>query len=252
MIIGKRSTWKEIYEIENRGSWYKISSNYRIFVSTEGEICKFNKNTKNIIRTFGSKNKYLQTYIECLDCQNIVNFHVLIHRLVAYAFLEKKECDTDVNHKDGNPTNNNVNNLEWVTHIENVRHALDTGLTPMKHTKESIEMIAKLLMDGLSNKEVADIMTKKGYECTLDQIYRIRNKDNYARFTEKYTFPTWHKRNAKNKELAIKVKDLMRAGLSTKEITKLLSLKEIYTPSQLRVFLYRIRHGLVWKDDLTT
>lgn len=50
-----------------------------------------------------------------------------IHRLVASTFIDgdhKKE----VNHKDGNKTNNNVNNLEWVTRSENQKHAFKIGL----------------------------------------------------------------------------------------------------------------------------
>lgn len=47
-----------------------------------------------------------------------------IHRLVALAFLEPAaDGQTVVNHKDGNPRNNKVDNLEWATVGENARHA---------------------------------------------------------------------------------------------------------------------------------
>ncbi len=45
-----------------------------------------------------------------------------IHRLVAAAFLEGVG---EVNHKDGNKANNNVQNLEWVSHQDNVIHSWD-------------------------------------------------------------------------------------------------------------------------------
>lgn len=52
----------------------------------------------------------------------------LVHRLVAFAFIPKIEGKNCINHIDGNPKNNSVENLEWCTHLENNRHAFETGL----------------------------------------------------------------------------------------------------------------------------
>lgn len=51
-----------------------------------------------------------------------------VHRLVALAFLPPIEGKEIVNHKDNDPLNNDVGNLEWVTSQENTQHAVRMGV----------------------------------------------------------------------------------------------------------------------------
>jgi len=52
----------------------------------------------------------------------------LVHVIVARKFIPNPENLPIVNHKDGNKSNNHVDNLEWFTHQLNAQHAIDTGL----------------------------------------------------------------------------------------------------------------------------
>ena len=60
-----------------------------------------------------------------------------VHRLVAYAFLRKDELADEVDHIDGNPANNRVENLRWVTHIENMNN-------PISRTRHTTHIIKQL------------------------------------------------------------------------------------------------------------
>lgn len=91
-------------------------------VSSLGRV----RNDKNgYILKGGLQNGYYSVSIPIAPGKNK---HFRINRLVAQAFIPNPHNKQFVNHIDGDKSNNNVNNLEWVTPSENAIHAYKTGL----------------------------------------------------------------------------------------------------------------------------
>lgn len=68
--------------------------------------------------------------------------NLYVHRLVLQTFVPHDKYDEmEVNHKDGDKSNNELENLEWVTSEENIKHAWESGLIERRtpKTKESRE-----------------------------------------------------------------------------------------------------------------
>jgi len=87
-----------------------------------------------------------------------------VHRLVAKAFCDNPKDKGYVNHLDGDKHNNHVDNLEWVTHSENMKHACENGL--QINSEKQREAAAKQAYEmGMQNRKL-----------TMQQAREIRQR----------------------------------------------------------------------------
>lgn len=115
--------WKDIVGFEGR---YSISNLGRVKSLSRMVNSRWNKQRRieSKILKFGvHHNRYEHITLRSSDGDKTIN----IHKLVANAFLDKKDTDECVNHLDRNTFNNRADNLEWCTTEENVAHAKRNG-----------------------------------------------------------------------------------------------------------------------------
>ena len=87
--------------------------------------------------------------------KNGVRHRFQIHRIVAMKYLKNYENKPEVNHKDFNPSNNKLENLEWATEKENVSHSMRHGRRSKKLTPEKVCAVRSMLKEGVPQYSIA-------------------------------------------------------------------------------------------------
>jgi hypothetical protein len=114
--------YEGLYQVSN---WGKVKSISRTIRRSNGRLHTVKE---KYLKLFPDNCGYMVAYLNKSGKKH--NFRV--HRLVAKAFIPNLKNKPQVNHKDGNKTNNNVENLEWCTNGENQIHAFQNGLNHHK------------------------------------------------------------------------------------------------------------------------
>lgn len=117
-----------------------------------------------------------------------ISHRVSVHRLVAKYFLDCFQEHLVVNHKDGNKLNNRADNLECITHAENIQHAVDTGL--LVHRSREYKVLGKLKVleifkllheNELTSREIAVL-----YSVDISTIHCISARKTYKKVINPY------------------------------------------------------------------
>lgn len=162
--------------------WKTIEGYTDYQISNYGKIKSFKYNKEKILKHSLDSDEYSLIIL----CSNKNKFTKTIHRLVANAFINNPDNKPQVNHKDGNKQNNNVDNLEWVTISENIIHAYKNNLktqqgisnTNCKLSENEVLTIHGLYLSGMTQSIISEL-----YNIPQQHVSLIVNNKSWTHLT---------------------------------------------------------------------
>lgn len=139
--------WKDIkgyeglYQVSNFGN---VKSLDRYIINKNGDKQYFPGKYLNQ----GISDNYLKVILSKNNKQRTFRVHILVAR----TFIPNPENKPEVNHMDGDKSNNRVDNLEWNTRSENELHAYKNGLA--KPSDKQKQAVAKYAKENYSKKVI--------------------------------------------------------------------------------------------------
>lgn len=126
-------------DIKGYEGLYQVSSLGRV-----KSLTRIIKHSEGFLRTIKGRiiklqqNNFRSGYYEVSLHKDGTEKRFRINVLVAKSFIPNPENKPQVNHKNGDKSDNSVDNLEWSTDIENKRHGWENGLYTNNHRKKKI------------------------------------------------------------------------------------------------------------------
>jgi hypothetical protein len=118
--------WRDVLGFEEL---YQVSNLGKVRTIKNGEAEMSQQENRNGYMTVHLRNKGVER-------------RAMVHRLVAEAFISNPDELRDVNHKNGDKSDNRVENLEWVSHSDNMTHSF-------RELGENVRHIVQLSLDGV-------------------------------------------------------------------------------------------------------
>lgn len=164
----------------NEEKWVSLNWNgiivERYDISSKGRI--YDKYKRTFVSYSIDKDGYFMASIH-IEENNIGYKKIRVHRFELLSFdFNPNYMNLQVNHKNGNKQDLDINNLEWITPIGNTRHGWDTGLNNNiginngvgKYTDQDIHKICQLVDQGYSNADI----------CTMFNIMDTPNRKIFS------------------------------------------------------------------------
>ena len=146
--------YEGLYEVSDTGL---IKSVKRIVIGKDGIKYPFKERILKV-----NPNKSVE-YPQVSLWKNNIGTTFYVHRLVAETFIPNPKHLPEVNHKDGNRSNNTVENLEWVDSKGNSIHAVQTGLRTYTNRLTKEEFI-DCLYDVINGESYASLSNRVPYK----------------------------------------------------------------------------------------
>jgi len=165
----------ENYTIEVDGT---VRSIERLVIRSNGRLYRHKEKVvkHHLNKSVGRYQVYLKN--ECGEQKALY-----LHRLLAIAFIPNPLNLPEVNHINGDKTDNRLENLEWCTRLENTQHAERLGLKNHKSGEENgnakltglqVSEIRMLINDGVRKTEISE-----RYRISLTHVYFIHHNKSW-------------------------------------------------------------------------
>ena len=169
------------------------------YISTWGRF--YNEDKQKFYPTENSKKEwYISMYFQLI---NGSYFQVPIHRFMMFYFNPINNWrNLEVNHKDGIKYHNWIWNLEWVTHQENMSHAIKTGLSKYGEeagasvlSNDNVRLICKYIANGKSPKEIGEELAYINPEMDISAVAdSIKNGYAWKQIASEFDFSNMYTR----------------------------------------------------------
>ena len=168
MEIWKKIEGFENYEVSNYGNVKSLSRKTNFG-------CGYKTYPEKILKNWIDKKGY--HYVDLRN--NKVRKRFLVHRLVAFSFLDNIENKPQINHIDGIKSNNFLHNLEWCTSKENIRHAVDLGLNKNNGINHYQSKLSKKDVVFIRNSNLTQQKLSEKFKTSQSIISKVINNKSY-------------------------------------------------------------------------